>query len=118
MAEDKIIAGEESFNQDNSHDETTGDNQSLSESEVSEVSECIEKEMEELEVRRTKVTCPVSLMIMDRHKEILFNYLGIRQKRLEEVMYGVQPGQESLKEDYQTLTDLEIEINTDEKTKI
>lgn len=77
MAEDKIVAGEESFNQDNSDDETTGDDQSLSESEVSE---CIEKKMEELEVRRTKVTCPVSLMIMDRHKKMLLNYLGIRQK--------------------------------------
>ncbi|KAG5582482.1 hypothetical protein H5410_053109 [Solanum commersonii] len=144
MAEDKIVPGEESFDQENSDDETTDDESDVSEDSsvtgesyderpfiktlvanrkmyliecIGKSVESIEKDMEELEVRRTKVSCPTSLMIMDGHKKLLLDRRERMQKRLEEVKHGLQPVQESLKEDNQTLTDLKIEINTDEKNE-
>ncbi|XP_049401709.1 uncharacterized protein LOC125865544 isoform X2 [Solanum stenotomum] len=144
MVEDKIVPGEESFDQENSDDETTDDESDVSEDCsvtgesyderpfiktlfanrkmyliecIGKSVESIEKDMEELEVRRTKVTCPTSLTIIDGQKKLLLDRRERMQKRLEEVKHGLQPVQESLKEDNQTLTDLKIEINTDEKNE-
>ncbi|MCD7457284.1 hypothetical protein HAX54_034782 [Datura stramonium] len=82
---------------------------------IGQTIESIEKEMEELDLQLTKVTCPVIQRIIDCHKNLLISFRESMQKRLEGMKHGVQQGKESLKEDIQTLTDLKIEISTDEK---